>query len=184
MDLMYLNSAAVLHIFDKDIKLSAAEFLINETTEETWKTFKRIWISVFICFPDVVSSEEGLRFKSQQWKMLLLLAGIKHNPSGVQSHNAIGVGEPYHTFLRHIYRKIPLKYAKISKDAALALLVKALNDTAGPNILVPTLLCFGVKPVISTTPMHLPSQLDRMKAMNDARTQMDVVKAQEKVKTR
>lgn len=34
MDLMYLNSAAVLHIFHKDTKLSAAGFLRNETTEE------------------------------------------------------------------------------------------------------------------------------------------------------
>ena len=43
LDLMYLDSSAVLHIVEKDTKFSAAPFLPDETTDETWNAFMRIW---------------------------------------------------------------------------------------------------------------------------------------------
>lgn len=50
----------------------------------------------------------------------------------------------------------------MSKRELLDTIVKALNDTAEPELLVPTLLVFGVMPRIPLTPTDLPSQVEHL----------------------
>lgn len=52
--------------------------------------------------------------------------------------------------------------------------MKGMNDTAGPNGLVPTLLVFGVMPIIPIIPGNYPSQVERMHALKRARKEMGV----------
>ncbi|CDF36767.1 unnamed protein product [Chondrus crispus] len=181
LDLMYLENTPVLHVVDKDTKFSAAAFLGKETADATWNTFMNIWVCVYIGFPDAMATDQGPQFKSQRWKTLLLLAGIKHFQSGVQSHNALGVGERYHAFLRDIYRKVRLQHPGIERSHCLSLSLKAMNDTAGYHGLVPTLLVFGAMPRIPIVPMDLPAQMNRMKAMESARKEMASVMAKERL---
>lgn len=61
----------------------------------------------------------------------------------------------------------------------MALSVKVMNDTAGPNRLVPTLLVFSVLTRIPVTPIDFPVQNERMKAMNLARKKVASVMAKE-----
>ena len=89
---------------------------------------------------------------SDRWDSLLRDAGIEKDESGIESHNAIGSRERYHAFLRQIYKKVRAELPNISKDYALSLAVKAINETAGPNGLSRILLVFGVHPR-----MHLPT---------------------------
>ena len=89
--------------------------------------------------------------------------------SGVESHNALGVGERYHSFLRQIYRKVSAQFPAISEEYALSLSVKSMNETAGQNGLCPVLLVFGVLPRMPLSRMYLPKQRDRMKAPKLAR---------------
>ena len=181
LDLMYLENTPVLHVVDKDTKFSAAAFLEKETADATWNTFMSIWVCVYIGFPDSMATDQGPQFKSQRWNTLLLLAGIKHFQSGVQSHNALGVGERYHSFLRDIYRKVQLQHPGIGRSHCLSLSLKAMNDTAGYHGLVPTLLVFGAMPRIPITPMDLPAQMDRMRAIESARKEMASVMAKERM---
>ena len=181
LDLMYLDNAAVLHVVDKDTKFSAATFLSNETAKETWNTFMRIRVCTYIGFPDVMATDQGPQFKSDRWSNLLNLAGITHHPSGFQSHNAFGVGERYHSFLRGIYRKARQQHPQLENEHILALSVMAMNDTAGYHVLVPTLLVFGAMPRLLVTPMDLPAQVDRMKAMVLARKEMTRIIAKERI---
>ena len=53
--------------------------------------------------------------------------------------------ERYHAVLRRGYKIIPddLQGCGFSKEMVLQMAVKKVNDTAGPNGLVPTLLIFG-----------------------------------------
>lgn len=183
MDIMFLDSKPVLHIVDKDTKFSAAAFLRNETTDEAWNVYMRSWVLAYIGFSDIIATDQGPQFKSSRWKSLLLTAGIKHKPSGVQSHNAIGVGERYHSFLRQIYRKVRCEHPNVENQYALTLAVKAMNDSAGPHGLVPTLLVFGVMPRIPIAPADLPEQVARMKAMISARSEMTAVMAKSKLST-
>lgn len=59
--------------------------------------------------------------------------------------------------------------------------VKAMNDTAGPPGLVPTLLVFGCMPRIPITPLDLPSQIQRMKAIASARREMSQIMAKQRI---
>lgn len=57
----------------------------------------------------------------------------------------------------------------MSNRQTLSCAVEAINETAGPNGLVPTLLVFGVFPRIPLLTAELPSQVQRMNAMASAR---------------
>ena len=51
--------------------------------------------------------------------------------------------ERYYSPLRRIYCIITTELPDISKDMALQIAFKAINDSVGPNGLIPTLLVFG-----------------------------------------
>jgi hypothetical protein len=54
--------------------------------------------------------------------------------------------EQYHGPLRRVYQIIIVEIPDINKDIALQMAFKAINDSAGPDGLVPTLLVFGAYP--------------------------------------
>lgn len=61
--------------------------------------------------------------------------------------------------------------------------VKAVKDTAGPSGLVPTLLLFGILPLIGVVPKDLPEHKDRMKAMHTACNEMAIIYQQHRLNT-
>ena len=84
------------------------------------------------------------------------MAGIELTLSGVEEHNALGEGERYHSYLRQVYDKVKANFPAIEAEYALQIAVKAVNDTAGPKGLVPTLLVFGIVPRTLVSPLDLP----------------------------
>ena len=68
-----------------------------------------------------------------------------------------------------------LKYhPKVSSDMCLALTVKAINSTVGPDGLCPQLLVFGVLPKLLTVcPQEYPIQKERFRALQTARDEYE-----------
>jgi hypothetical protein len=66
----------------------------------------------------------------------------------VEAYNSIGKVERYYTPLRRVYKIIciELKEEGIDDEVCLQMAVKAINNIAGPNGLVPILLVFGAYP--------------------------------------
>jgi len=64
----------------------------------------------------------------------------------VKAHNSVRKVERYHTLLRRVYKIISLELNGASEELVLQMAVKAVNDSAGPDGLVPTLLVFGAYP--------------------------------------
>ena len=64
----------------------------------------------------------------------------------VEAHNSIGITERYHGPVRRAYQIIVVEIRDIDKDMALQMAFKAINDSAGPDGLIPTLLVFGAYP--------------------------------------
>ena len=180
---MKINGNQILHVVDRDTRFSSATILHGESTSDVWKSYLEIWVNKYVGFPDVISVDQGPQFQSKEWKSLLQLAGIKFKPSGVEHHNAINVGERYHSFLRKIFHKIESSHPSYSASHVLSIAVRVMNDTAGPNGLVPTLLVFGILPRIPLIPTQLPSQVARFKVMKEARTEMMRIVAKSKLKT-
>ena len=61
----------------------------------------------------------------------------------VKAHNLIGIVERYYGPLHRIYHIIIAELTDIGKDITLQMAFKAINDSAGPDGLIPTLLVFG-----------------------------------------
>ena len=88
----------------------------------------------------------------------------------VKAYNSIGKVERYYTLLRRAYKIICNKLAnkKVNKEVILQIVVKAVNDLARPNSIVPTLLVFKAYPRITSKSTPSPSVIKRAKAIRVA----------------
>ena len=60
----------------------------------------------------------------------------------VKAYNLVGTVKHYYGPLYYIYYIIIAELLDIGKDMALQMAFKAINDSVGPNSLIPTLLVF------------------------------------------
>jgi hypothetical protein len=67
----------------------------------------------------------------------------------VEAHNSVGIVERYHGPVRRAYQIITVEILDINKDIALQIAYKAINDSIGPDGLIPTLLVYSAYPRIS-----------------------------------
>ncbi|KAI0991166.1 hypothetical protein K3495_g17021, partial [Podosphaera aphanis] len=93
---------------------------------------------------------------------------IKEVP--VEAHQSVGTVERYHAPLRRAYTIIcaELKGKEIDKHMMLQMAVKAVNDTAGLNGLVPTLLVFGSYPRLADLDPPSPTISQRAAVIKSA----------------
>jgi hypothetical protein len=91
--------------------------------------------------------------------------------------------ERYHIPLRRAYLIITeeLKDQAIGKEIRLQMAIKAVNDTAGYNGLVPTLLVFGTYPRITNDDAPTLSTTQRAKAIKEAMTEVAKLHAERQV---
>ena len=71
---------------------------------------------------------------------------IKVKEVPVKAYNSIRKVERYYAPLRRIYKIISLELEDASEELTLQMAVKAINDSASPDRLVPILLVFGAYP--------------------------------------
>ena len=64
----------------------------------------------------------------------------------VEAHNSIGVVKQYHGPVHCAYHIITAKICDINTNMALQMAFKAINDLAGPDSLIPTLLVYRAYP--------------------------------------
>jgi hypothetical protein len=76
--------------------------------------------------------------------------------------------EHYHSLLQRAYQIIITEIPEISKEMALQMAFKAINDTASLKGLVPILLVFGAYPRMVELDMLLPSVIQRATAIKKA----------------
>ncbi len=183
LDLMKITGIAILHVVDTQTNFSAATILRGESLEDVWYAFLDCWAAIYTGYPSKMKTDQGSVFTSPRWKQITDMTGIELQLSGVESHNSLGKGERYHAPLRRIFLKIKDHYPNLENELILKLAVKAMNDTMGPNGLVPSLLVFGVLPRFPAVSTNLPNQEDRMKALEIARSEMEAFVAEARVRT-
>ncbi|ELQ32750.1 hypothetical protein OOU_Y34scaffold01053g4 [Pyricularia oryzae Y34] len=132
--------------------------------------------------PDVLTFDPGPNFRATEFHAEARLLGISCNQIPVEAHWAVGKIERFHAPLRRAYEIIRAECGtECSQGAALQAAVKAVNDTAGPNGLVPTLLVFGAMPRITMDSPPTPSQTKRAAAVNKAMTELRKLTAKRKL---
>jgi len=71
---------------------------------------------------------------------------IKVKKVPIKAHNSIGKVKRYYIPLCHVYKIISLELKNTSKELTLQIAVKAINDSAGLDRLIPILLVFSAYP--------------------------------------
>jgi hypothetical protein len=79
----------------------------------------------------------------------------------VKAHWSVGLVERAHPALQRAYQIITNECKDIHKELALQMAIKAVNNTTGPNRLVPTLLVYRAYPRISNLDPPAPSVTDQ-----------------------
>ena len=101
------------------------------------------WINIYLGPPNIIIYNIGKNFISKEFKQYTIILGIVTRNVPVKAHNLVGMVERYHGPLCYIYYIIIVELLDISKDMALQMAFKAINNFVGPDGLTPTLLVFG-----------------------------------------
>ena len=168
IDVFFINRKAVLHIVDASTAFQAARFLKDMTAKCAWDTLRLCWIDVYLGPPDVIVHDEGTNFSSIEFRGNARAMSIDIKEVPVEAHNSVGKVEKYHGPLRRAYTIISEEVNDASPDSILQMAVKAVNDTAGPNGIVPTLLVFGAYPRMTNESPPSPPTYKRAEAIRKA----------------
>ena len=115
------------------------------------------WINTYLGPLDVITYNIGKNFISKEFKKYAIIIGIITKGVLVEAYNLIGIVERYYSPLQRAYQIITVEILNINKDTALQIAFKAINDSVGPNGLVPTLLVFGAYPRITNLDAPSPT---------------------------
>lgn len=97
----------------------------------------------------------------------------------VEAHSGIGKVKRYHAPLRRAFNIISTEIGNaVNRDIILQMAVKAVNDTVGPNGIVPTVLVFRAYPRITTESPPSALTIQRAQAIRKVMTALRTVKAE------
>ena len=183
IDILYLEGKPVLQVIDASTSFGAARFLRDMSARNAWDTLRACWIDTYQGPPDYIVHDAGKNFTSTEFKQLASSMSIKVKEVPVEAHNSVGKVERYHAPLRRAYEILreELKDENIEREMILQMAVKAVNDSAGPDGIVPTLLVFGAYPRMTEMDPPSPSVIKRAEAIRAATKEVRRLHAERQV---
>ncbi|KAI0991605.1 hypothetical protein K3495_g16582, partial [Podosphaera aphanis] len=144
VDVVYLEDGPCMHVIDAATAFTAAEWLTGidkEGAEEAWNAIRRCWIDIYIGPPEHIVHDAGKNFASSGFRRNAFEYKIEVTEVPIEAHNSVGKIERAHKPLRRAYTIFKKQFSGqgLSRHTILKMAVKACNDTAGPNGLIPTL---------------------------------------------
>ena len=115
---------------------------------------------------------------SKEFKQYATIFGTVIRSVPVKAHNLVRMVERYYGTLRRIYHIITTELLDISKDIALQMAFKAINDSAGPNGLISTLLVFGAYLCMVESDAPNPIVIQRAAALKKAMGEVKKLRAE------
>eukprot|EP00171_Calliarthron_tuberculosum_P000830 IDg830t1 len=80
--------------------------------------------------------------KGESFASIATRSNVQVDSTGIEAQSSLGICERYHQPLRNTFRKMRIDFPRAPKELLLQLSVKAMNDTLGPEGIVPSLLVF------------------------------------------
>jgi len=185
IDVVRIGNHDVLHVVDTATSFQAATFLKSLSARDTWDALCKCWINTYQGPPDNIVHDPGTNFASEDFRNRAKIVGATCQQMPVEAHWAVGKVERAHAPLRRAYDILRAELdSRTNDESVLQMAVKALNDTAGPNGLVPTLLVFGTYPRINMDSAPSPDIIERsnavrkaMKMLRNERAKVDINRA-------
>lgn len=137
--LVWLDKKPVIHVIDEHTRFRNACFVKSKEATDIWNAFVGCWVSTYVGFPSKIKSDLESAVTSDAFRQISSTHGITLELSGVSAHNGMGKVESAHGPLRRIYGILSKNHKALSNNLSFRLAVKALNNTSGPNGLVPSL---------------------------------------------
>jgi hypothetical protein len=183
IDIVHLEGKPALHAVDEATAFQAAEFIPDNSARTVWRTFEKCWINTYLGPPDIITTDAGTNFIGKDFKQPAKQLSIEVKEVPVEAHYSIGKTERYHNPLRRVYKIIrtELRDEEIDDATCLQMAVKAINDTAGPDGLVPTLLVFGAYPRMTAIDPPAPSIIKRAVAIRKAMDELRIIQSKRKL---
>jgi hypothetical protein len=178
VNVIYIDGKPIFYAVNETTSFQAARFLTNLQAKTTWDTLRAIWVDTYAGSPDVIVTNAGKSFVGAEFVANARIMAIEVEEVPVEAHNSIGKVERYHGPLKRAFEVISANLGNaITPDHVLQMAVKAVNDTAGPDGLVSTLLVFGIYPRLLTSLPSSPSLTVRANAVRKTITEMRKHKA-------
>ena len=166
---MYMANSPILHVVDEATRFQAARWLENMTAQHTWDTLRACWIDMYLGLLDLIVYDTGTNFTAKEFKQNVYTLYIRTKAVLTEAAQSMGIVERYYTPIRRVYEVIAgelnLPASTANKSLILQMAVKAINDTAGPDGLVLTLLVFGTYPRLSEADPLSPNITQRTAAV-------------------
>ncbi|PVH79237.1 hypothetical protein DL98DRAFT_549661 [Cadophora sp. DSE1049] len=157
----------MLHIINEATKFRAAKLLRkypgSATARATFNAFKTAWINIYLGPPDFIVYDYKTNFNSEEFRSVL--RSIRSTPKlvPIKAHYFISKVKRYYRPLRRAYKIVTKEHPELSKENRLQIAVKTVNNTTGPNRLIPILLVFKAYPKI--TELDPPNLLVKRRAV-------------------
>ncbi|KAM4061611.1 reverse transcriptase (RNA-dependent DNA polymerase) [Hirsutella rhossiliensis] len=183
-DVLYLGTPQrpVLHVVDTATAFQAARFLLSMSAKDTWEALRALWIDTYLGPPDTIKHDAGTNFASLEFRNEAKLMGITCKQVPVEAHWSVGKVERYHAPLRRAFEILHAEIGTFtSPESILQMAIKAINDTAGPNGIVPTLLVFGAYPRMALDSPPSATTLKRAAAAQKAMKMLRQLSAERQV---
>jgi hypothetical protein len=180
VDIFYISGKPVLHIVDEGTRYQAGRWLQNISAKHAFDTLKMAWVDSYLGPPDQIITDAGKQFTSKEFAQLADSMGTKIKIVPIEAHNSIGIVERYHGPIRRAYNIITAEIPDIHKDMALQMAFKAINDSVGPDGLVPTLLVYGALPRMIQSDTS-PTVAQRSSALKKAMAEIQKLRAKRQV---
>jgi hypothetical protein len=139
------------------------------------------WIDTYLGPLDLITHDARKNFVSKEFKQYATIMGISIKGVPVKAHNSIGIVERYHGLLRRAYQIIMTEIPDIDKEIGLQMAFKAINDSAGPEGLVPTLLVFGAYPRMVESDALSPTVIQRAAVIKKAIAEIQKLQAERQI---
>ena len=183
VDVCYLNGRPALHVVDEATNYQAARWLPAVSATAIWQALRLCWIDVYIGPPDVIAHDAGKGFVAGEFQASADMLHIATKPIPVESPQSMSAVERYHGPLRRAYNIVSAESPN-GTDSALLLqaAVKAVNDSVGPDGLIPTLLVYGAIPRLGLpNDLPAPATFKRAAAVRKATNELSKASAKARV---
>ncbi|KAJ5082066.1 hypothetical protein N7532_011109 [Penicillium argentinense] len=162
IDILYLEGKPVLQVIDAATSFGVAREIPKRHGP-----------------PDYIVHDAGKNFTSTEFKQLASSMSIEVKGFPVEAHSSVGKVERYHAPLRRAYEI--LKDENFDREMILQTAVKAVNVSAGPNGIIPTLLVFGAYPRMTEMDPPSPLVVKRAEAIRTATKEVRRLHAERQV---
>jgi hypothetical protein len=154
---------------------------VNISAKHTWDKLRECWIDTYLGPPDQIAHDAGKNFVSKEFQQYARTVGTVTKSVPVETHHSIGIVERYHGPVRRAYQIASEELPDLDRDAALQMAFKAINDTAGPDGIVPTLLVFGAYPRLVESDAPSPTVSHRATVLKKAMEEVRKLRAKRQV---